>query len=250
MTEPQLALITTEPKLALITGANKGIGFETARQLGQQGVRVLIGARDAAKGEAAADTLRAEGFDVMALTIDVTDETSIRTAAAQVEKEFGKLDILVNNAGIGLFHRLPSEVGMAELKEVLDTNLFGAILTAQAFLPLLRQSDSGCIVNVSSTLGSLFCLSDPHWIGHQGLFTPYSMSKVALNAFTALLSAELINTPIRVNSVEPGYTATDMTQHQGFQTVEQAAQVIVKYATIGPDGPTGSYFDGDGRMSW
>lgn len=240
----------TESKLALITGANKGIGFETARQLGHKGVRVLIGARDPDKGQLAVRTLKAEGIDVRAIAIDVTDEASITAVASQVESEFGKLDILINNAGMGLFRRLPSEVTKAELKEVLDTNLYGVILTTQAFLPLLRKSDGGCIVNVSSGLGSLFCLSDPHWSVHQGLFTPYSMSKVALNAFTALFSAELVGTPVRVNSVEPGYTATDLTQNQGFQTVEQAARVILQYATIGPDGPTGGYFDGHGRIAW
>lgn len=249
-------------RVALITGANKGIGFEVARQLGANKVRVLVGSRDGERGRKAVTELSAEGIDANAITIDVTNQDSISAAAREVEQRIGKLDILVNNAGIGLDRTPPSELDISALRTVLDTNFFGALLTTKAFLPLLRKSPSGRIVNVSSALGSLFHLSDPHWIGHQVLSTPYSMSKVALNAFTALLSAELIQTRIKVNSVEPGYTATDMTRPRNLnalpegarritgQTPAEAARVVVKFALIGDDGPTGGYFDINGRMPW
>lgn len=240
----------TDKRLALITGANKGIGFETARQLGAAGVQVLIGARDANRGREAVNALAEQNIVAKAVAIDVANVESIRAAAAQIERDFGRLDILINNAGIGLVRQLPSELNIADLREVLETNFFGALSTAQAFLPLLRKSDAGRIVNVSSMLGSVFHLADPQWVGHQALFTSYSISKAALNAFTALLAAELVGSPIKVNSVEPGYTATDMTKHQGLQTVEQAARAVVKYALLDGSGPTGGYFDMQGRIPW
>jgi NAD(P)-dependent dehydrogenase (short-subunit alcohol dehydrogenase family) len=239
----------TNAPLALITGANKGIGFEAARQLAALGIRVLIGSRDSKRGQEAVIALKQQGIVAQALAIDVTDAVSIK-AAAQIVQEFGQLDILVNNAGIGLDRFVPSEVDIAHVREVMDTNLFGAIATTQAFMPLLRKSAAARIVNVSSMMGSLFHLADPQWVGHQMLYTSYSISKAALNAFTAVLSAELLGSPIKVNSVEPGYTATDMTKGNGFQTVEQAAKVIVKYATIDDAGPSGGYFDINGRIAW
>ncbi|MDB6063506.1 MAG: hypothetical protein JWM78_3609 [Verrucomicrobiaceae bacterium] len=240
----------TTSLLALITGANKGIGFEAARQLGAQGIEILIGARDSQRGQEAVAKLKDEGVSAHAVIIDVSNAASIKAAAATITRDFGRLDILINNAGIGLDRLLPSEVDIAHLREVLETNFFGALITAQTFLPLLRKAAAGRIVNVSSMLGSLFHLSDPQWVGHQTLCTSYSISKTALNGFTALLSAELVGTTVKVNSVEPGYTATDMTKGNGLQTVEQAAKAIVKYATIDADGPSGGYFDIHGRIAW
>src|SRR5690606_12419934 len=238
------------PRLALITGANKGIGFEAARQLGALGIRVLIGTRDPQRGNTAVTQLKEEGVDARAVSIDVSDAASIKAAAVHVENEFGHLDILVNNAGIGLDRALPSELDVAHLRAVMETNFYGALLTTQAFMPLLRKSSAARIVNVSSTMGSLFLLSNPQWIGHQTLCSSYSISKTAVYALTAALSAEPAGTPIKVNSVGPGYTATDTTSGEGFQTPEPAARVMVTYATLDAAGPSGGYFDNMGPIAW
>jgi len=237
-------------KVALVTGANKGIGFATARQLAQLGLTVAIGARDEARGVEAAATVAGEGGKARWVALDVTDQTSIDAAAARIEREFGRLDVLVNNAGVGLANKPASTVEMAAFRQTLDTNLFGAFATLQAFLPLLRRSPSARVVNVSSALGSLFHLSDPQWIGAQSQFVPYSISKAALNMMTVLFANELRSTSIKVNAVEPGFTQTDMTGGQGFATPDVSAQVIVRYATLPDDGPTGGYFDQYGRMAW
>lgn len=237
-------------QVALITGANKGIGFETARQLGQQGIVVLIGARDEGRGRKAVETLKQEEIKARLVALDVTAQSTIDAAAAQIDRDFGRLDILINNAGIGLQLGPASKVGTEHLRTTLNTNLFGAFAVTKAFLPLLRKANSPRIVNVSSTLGSIFHLSDPEWIGYHMNFVSYSISKAALNAMTVLFAAELRDTPIKVNAVEPGYTATDLTNHQGFQTTQEAVKVILKFATIPDDGPTGGYFDISGRMPW
>lgn len=242
--------MSQEQKIALITGANKGIGLEAARQLGKAGFHVLIGARDGARGEQAAATLRSEEVSARPVSLDVTNQASIDAAVADVQSVEGRLDVLVNNAGIGLDRHPPSELEMATLRETMETNFFGPFAVAKAFMPLVRQAPAGRIVNVSSSLGSLHHLSDPEWVAHQALFSAYSMSKTALNALTVLIAAELHGSSTKINSVEPGYTATDMTAGQGFQTPEEAAKVILKFATIGPDGPNGGYFDIRGRLAW
>lgn len=239
-----------DDRVALITGANKGIGFETARALGQSGLKVLVGARDADRGQEAVERLAAEGVDARTVALDVLDASSLQASVADVGAAEGRLDILVNNAGIGLTHYLPSSIPIETVREVFDTNFFGAIAAAQAFLPLIKASPAGRVVNVSSVLGSLFHLSDTEWIGHKAHFTAYSMSKAALNAFTVLLSAEVHGTNVKVNSVEPGYTATDLTAGQGLQSPTDAARVVVKYALIDADGPNGGYFDLNGRVAW
>lgn len=236
--------------VALITGGNKGIGFAAAEQLGALGLHVLIGARDAGRGAEAVKALCDKGYSARAVSIDVTDTSAIAAAVADVTAAEGRLDVLVNNAGKDLFRAPPSTVDLDALRSTFETNVYGAIATAQAFLPLLRASPAGRIVNVSSSMGSLFYLANPQWIGFTQLATTYSMSKTALNAFTALLSAELHGTSVKVNSVEPGYTATDMTAGQGFQSPEDAARVVVKYATVGNDGPTGGFFDLHAPLAW
>ena len=236
--------------IALITGANKGIGFETARQLARGGVYVLIGARDQARGEDAVAALAGEGLQARRLTLDVTRQDSIAAAVAEVGRDYGRLDILVNNAGVGLVPAMPSQLDIGLLREVLETNLFGAYAVLQAFTPLLKAAPTARVVNVSSTLGSVFHLSDPQWIGAGTQFPAYSISKAALNMVTAQFSAEFRGSNVKVNAVEPGFTKTDMTDHQGFQTVEVAAQVIVQYATLVADGPNGGYFQHTGRMPW
>jgi NAD(P)-dependent dehydrogenase (short-subunit alcohol dehydrogenase family) len=240
-------------KVALVTGANKGIGFEIARQLGQLGMFVYLGARDKERGEKSAATLTSEGLAVKPLVLDVTDAGSIAAAASVVEREQGKLDVLVNNAGIvdGTdFSRKPSETPLADVRMVFDTNFFGVIAMIQAFVPLLRKSAAGRIVNLSSTLGSLTMHSDPNGGFNDYLLLSYNASKTALNAATVQFANELNGTSIKVNSVCPGYVATDLNNHSGSRTTEQGAKIAVKMATVGSDGPTGGYVNDEGVIPW
>ena len=193
-------------KIALITGANKGIGLEIARQLGQLGITVLIGARSPKRGEDAAAALRAAGMDAHALTLDVTHGPSAERAHDFIERQYGKLDILVNNAGVMHDATLkPGEVPVETIREVFETNFFGVVGVTQALLPLLRKSDAGRIVNVSSSLGSHTLQADP--VKPMGDYTVlgYDASKSALNMFTIELADELRGTAIKVNSACPGW---------------------------------------------
>lgn len=238
-------------QVALVTGANKGIGLETARQLGRRGMRVLIGARDPAAGEAAAGRLRDEGIDARAVQLDVTDPASIAAAAQRIEAELGRLDVLVNNAGIAIGVTPPSEAALAELRQTFEVNAFGPVAVIRAMLPLLRRaSPPARIVNVSSGLGSLTLHSDPRW--EYGSFTAiaYPASKAALNMITVQFAKELRESGIKVNVADPGYTATDLNGHRGTQTVEEGARASVALATLGPEGPTGGYFDARGAVPW
>jgi len=238
-------------RIALVTGANKGIGYETARRLASQGMTVLIGARDERRGKEAAAKLQGEGLDVQFLRLDVNDQTTHEAARRFIEDNFGKLDILVNNAGIALdMNQKPSEVDMQTLRKTFDTNFFGVVSVTQALLPLIRKSDAGRIVNVSSGLGSLTRHSDPSWEFYPVKLLAYNASKTALNAFTVMLAHELKDTAIKVNSADPGFTATDMNDHRGYKTVEQGAAVITQSATLPADGATGSYFDDQGVLPW
>ncbi len=238
-------------RIALVTGANKGIGYETARQLGNQGITVLIGARDEQRGKEAATKLQSEDLDVHFLRIDATDEKTHEAARRFIEDKFGRLDILVNNAGIALdLAQKPSEVDMPTIRKTFDTNFFGVISITQALLPLIHKSDAGRIVNVSSGLASLTQHSDPSWEFYPVKLLAYNASKTALNAFTVMLAYELKDTPIKVNSADPGFTATDMNAHQGYKTVEQGAAVITRLATLPADGPNGGYFDDKGVLPW
>ena len=240
-----------ERKAALITGANKGIGKETARQLGAQGMTVLIGARDLGRGEEAAAELMAGGADAHAIRLDVTDAASIEAAVRQIGNEYGRLDVLVNNAGIFLDEGPCSTLEVDTLRRTYETNVFGVFAVTQAFLPLLRKSEAGRIVNMSSGLGSLAQNSDPNGKKHAGVKPlAYNSSKAALNMLTVIFAAELKDTPIKVNAAAPGYTATDLNQHQGTRTVEQGATVGVRLATLPGDGPTGGYFDENGTVAW
>ena len=233
-------------KTVLITGANKSIGFETARQLGQLGYRIWLGARDEERGKAAAETLVAEGFDVRALAIDVTDDDSVKAAAARVQSEDGKLDVLINNAGIlGGEMTAPSQQSVDIVREVYETNVLGPIRVTQSFLPLLKAADGANVVMVSSGLGSLGWLSDPDNQFHGINILAYNSSKTALNAVTVAFAKEFSAFGIHVNSADPGYTATDFNGHSGYRTVEQAGKGIVWLATQDKSGPTGGfYFDG------
>ena len=238
-------------KTVLITGANKGIGFETARQLGEKGFQVLVGARDETKGAAAVEKLKAEGFDADFVKIDATDAETIKNAAQTIGEKYGNLDVLINNAGIAVdMGHQPSEVSQEMLRQTFDTNFFGVIAVTQAFLPLIKKSAAGRIVNVSSGLGSLTQNSDPTWEFYEAKPLAYNASKTALNAFTVILAHELKDTNIKVNSADPGYTATDLNGNQGSKTVEQGASVITDLATLPHDGATGSYFDDQGVLPW
>ncbi len=240
-------------KVALITGANKGIGYEVARQLGQQAITVLIGARDAAKGAAAAEKLKAEGLDAHAVNLDVTDGATIDATKKFVEEKFGKLDILVNNAGItgGYgWDKAPSDVPLETVRKVFETNFFGVIATTQAFLPLLKKSEAGRIVNVSSGLGSLTQLSDPEGAFSQINFLDYNSSKTALNAITLSFAKEFKDTPLKINAADPGYTATDMNGNSGTKTVAEGADTPVWLATLPDDGPTGGFFSSREPIPW
>jgi NAD(P)-dependent dehydrogenase (short-subunit alcohol dehydrogenase family) len=238
-------------KIALITGANKGIGFEVARQLGKQSCTVLIGARDTSLGEEAAAKLKKEGIDARFVELDVTHRETIEAARAKIEKEFGRLDILVNNAGINVRgDGPPSKVEIDAVSRTLQTNFVGALVVAQAMLPLIRKSTAGRIVNVSSELGSISGFGDPNWKFASVKFIGYCASKAAMNMMTAQLAAELRDTKIKVNSVNPGYTATDLNNNQGPQTIEEGAAETIRAALLGDDGPSGQFLETGGTIPW
>ena len=247
--------------VALVTGANKGIGHEIARELATRGFTVLVGSRDLARGEQAA---RAIGGQARTLQLDVTRADSIATAAASIRRELGRLDVLVNNAGIARTGNdptpasidnitregTPSTASLTHVRAVFETNVFGVIAVTQAMLPLLREAPAGRIVNVSSGLGSLSRISNPEF-PHRGVGgVAYAPSKTALNAVTVAFAQELEHTAIKVNAVCPGYTATDLNNHEGTRTVAQAARRPVALALLGPDGPTGTLSDDEGLVPW
>lgn len=236
---------------ALVTGANKGLGFETARLLAQRGFIVWLGCRDESRGAAAVDALMKDG-DVRLVSLDVTDTQSVGAAAARIERETGPLDVLVNNAGIALgdSDSHPSTVSLESVRKLYDVNFFGAWTVAQAFLPLVQMAEAGRIVNLSSSVGSLATLVSPGSYLTDLPLSAYASSKTALNALTAWLAVELKGTAIKVNSVCPGYNATDLNNHTGTQHPAQGAQVVVRAATLAADGPSGAFFDVNGFVGW
>jgi NAD(P)-dependent dehydrogenase (short-subunit alcohol dehydrogenase family) len=238
-------------RIALVTGGNKGIGLETARQLGQAGMTVLLAARNGALGEAAAASLRDEKLDVRAIVFDVTKPDTIAAAASQIGSTFGKLDVLVNNAGItDAEDGPPSAAGIDAVRRVFETNFFGVLAATQALLPLIRKSDAGRIVNVSSGLGSISLNADPSWDFAAVKPIGYNGSKAALNMLTVQLAYELRDTSIKVNAANPGYTATDLNGHSGHQTIEEGARAQVQLALLPADGPTGGFFSWDEPLPW
>ena len=238
-------------RLALVTGANKGIGFEIARQLGKAGVHVLLGARDARFGAAAASALRAEGIAGDFVLIDLNDGVTLRAAAMAIESEHGCLDILVNNAGCrDKADGLPGQADIDAVRHVFEVNFFGSLAVTQAMLPLLRKSSSARIVNVSSELGSLSLNSDQDWEFAHVKLLGYNASKAALNMFTVLLAAELRGTGIKVNAANPGFTATDLNGHRGHLTAAQGAVSATRLALLDGGGPTGGFFSADQPAPW
>lgn len=239
-------------QFALVTGANKGIGQEVARQLCARGYTVLVGARDAVRGQAAVDRITKEGGNAHFVQIDVTDPASVSAAADLIERRCGRLDVLVNNAAIKLeFHPAPpSQSSLALVRETFETNVFGVISVTLAMLPLLRKSPSARIVNVSSGLGSLTLSATVGTRWNDKPMLSYNVAKTAVNSVTVQFANELRQTGIKVNSADPGYTNTDMTLNQGGKPVERGAAVVVRLATLPEDGPTGEFFDENGPMPW
>jgi NAD(P)-dependent dehydrogenase (short-subunit alcohol dehydrogenase family) len=239
-------------KIALITGANKGIGLETARQLGKQDITVLAGARDEAKANEAAAELHKEGLDVHGIVIDVNDEGSIQKAAARIERDYGRLDILVNNAGVMLDDQKnkPSEQSLEVWRKTFETNLFGLVATTQALLPLLRKSAAGRIVNLSSILGSITLHATPGSPVYDSKLPAYDVSKSAVNAYTVHLAWELKDTPIKVNAAHPGWVKTEMGGEGATMEIQDGAKTSVALATLGPDGPNGGYLHMGETLPW
>ena len=242
---------SSSSQIALVTGANKGIGLEIVGTLARRGMRVLLGARNAKLGGAAAAQLKEEGLDVQFIELDLGRPETLRDAAAWIEKHAGKLDVLVNNAGItSTGDGSPAKADIDAVRRVFETNFFGTLAVTQAMLPLVRKSEAGRIVNVSSGLGSITLNGDPAWEFAGVKFLGYNASKAALNMLTVQLAAELRDTPIKVNSANPGFTATDLNQHRGYQTIEQGAAEAIRLALLPEDGPTGGFFDSSGANPW
>ena len=238
-------------KTALITGANKGIGFEVARELGSQGVTVLLGARNAELGKAAEAKLKADGIDAQFVELDVTKPETIKAAVDAIASKYGKLDILINNAGVVAKGDGPPSVADPEaVRQVLDVNFFGVLAVTQAMLPLVRKAKSGRIVMVSSGLGSLTWNADPQWAFAAVKPLGYNGSKAILNMLTVQLAWELRDTPIKVNTVNPGYTATDLNGNSGHQSLQEGAAETVRQALVPDDAPTGSFFETGGVVPW
>jgi NAD(P)-dependent dehydrogenase (short-subunit alcohol dehydrogenase family) len=229
--------------ITFITGANKGLGHETARRLIEQGHTVLLGARDAKAGTAAADQLGARFIQ-----IDVTNDESVAAAAANVEQHEGSIDVLINNAGVHGPHGDPSGLTGADVLNVLDVNLVGVVRTTTAFLPLLGRSADPVIINVSSAMGSLAATHDPSR-AESGVIAPvYTSSKAALTMLTTQYAKALTN--IRINAADPGYTATDLNGNTGPQTVTEGTDAIIGLATEGPGHGSGRFVDRDGEIKW
>jgi NAD(P)-dependent dehydrogenase (short-subunit alcohol dehydrogenase family) len=231
----------------LITGANKGLGFETARRLIAAGHTVYIGSRDAERGRRAAEQLGAR-----MILLDVTDDESV-PAAAKIIEASGGLDVLVNNAGIEGYAPDGRVIGAADvtadsIRMLFETNVFGVVRVTHAFLPLLQCSAAPVVVNVSSGLASMSRVTNPGGPGYAYPGVAYPASKAAVNMITVQYAKAFPS--MRINAVEPGYTATDLNRHAGTQSVEQGAEIIVRMAQTGPDGPTGGYFDAAGPLPW
>ncbi|HEX4771990.1 MAG TPA: SDR family oxidoreductase [Bryobacteraceae bacterium] len=240
-------------KVALITGANKGLGFEMARQLGQAGVTVVVAARDAQKGEGAADKLRKEGLDAQFVKLDVTNKADYAPAVAFLEKNFGKLDILINNAGISAEEfgtGNPSTTSEATIHRTFETNFFAPFALTQALLPLIKKSEAGRIVNMSSILGSQTLHADPNSPIYNSKQLSYDASKAALNSFTIHLAYELKDTKIKVNSAHPGWVKTDMGTDAAPMEIPEGGKTGVELALLGPDGPTGGFYHLGKPLPW
>lgn len=239
-------------KIALVTGATRGIGLETVRQLAEAGVHTLLAGRSHDKALLAAQALAAQGLPVEAIALDVDDPQSIDRAVVEIERRHDRLDILVNNAGILLDDpALPvSGQTLATWRRTFDTNLFGLIAVTQAFLPLLRRSGAGRIVNVSSVLGSVTLHTDPASPIYDFKLPAYNVSKSAVNAWTVQLAYELRNSPIKVNALHPGYVKTDMNAGEGELEIADGARTSVQLSLLDDGGPSGGFFHLGQVLPW
>jgi NAD(P)-dependent dehydrogenase (short-subunit alcohol dehydrogenase family) len=258
---------------ALVTGANKSIGLEVVRQLAGAGYHVFLGSRDREKGEAAVRQLAeggrglaeggggelaegggselAEGGRIELLVVDVSSESSVKSAAAELAQRIPRLDVLVNNAGIlGGLPQTPSDAGDDNMHQVFETNFFGAVRMVRHFMPLLEKSELPRIVNVTSDLASLTLHNDPQWRYYPIKGAAYGPSKTALNAYTVALAYELRDRGFKVNAVNPGYTATEFNNFQGSKKVGDAAAIVAQYAQLDKDGPTGRFISDYGESPW
>jgi NAD(P)-dependent dehydrogenase (short-subunit alcohol dehydrogenase family) len=229
--------------ITLITGANKGLGFETARRLIGEGHSVYLGSRDAKRGRAAAEAVGGRFLE-----LDVTSDESVDSAARDIRRRDGRLDVLINNAGIAGTRSKPADVTAEELKHVYATNVFGLVRVTHAMLPLLLLSEDPVIVNVASGLGSIGVVTDKSRMESQFPTLAYGSSKSAVTMLTVQYAKAFPE--IRINVVDPGYTATDLNGNRGTQSVTEGTDVIVRLATIGSDGPTGTFQDRNGTVPW
>lgn len=247
----------SDKKIAFITGGNKGIGFETAKQLAQRGIYPVIGSRNEEAGKKAVQKLKGLGLESDSIVYDVTNPEHRKNAVEYFKNKFGKLDILINNAGILIeqdstkaIPKLTIDVEEQALRQSFESNFFAVVFTTQAFIPLLKNSSAGRIVNVSSILGSLNLHSNPNSpIYHSKLFS-YNSSKTAVNTFTIHLAYDLKDTKIKVNSVHPGWVQTDMGGSAAPMSVEDGAKTSVAMALLPDDGPTGGYFHMGESLPW
>lgn len=238
-------------KNALISGANKGIGLETARQLGKLGYKVYVGSRDVERGNSAVNELKSEGIDAVLTHLDLSDATTFQTTYDLIESQDGRLDALVNNAGAILdFGERPSEVSIDKVRASFDVNFFAQIELTQKLLPLILKSDAGRIVNVSSILASLTMNSDPNSPIGDWRALGYNSSKAALNAFTTLLAFDLRQTNVKVNSGHPGWVKTDLGGVGALLEIPDGAKTNVWLATLPEDGPTGGFFHMHAKLPW
>jgi NAD(P)-dependent dehydrogenase (short-subunit alcohol dehydrogenase family) len=245
--------MANEKKVALITGANKGLGFEMARQLGQAGVTVVLAARDAEKGEAAAAKLRGEGLDAHSAKLDVTNREDYPAVVAFLTEKFGRLDILINNAGVAAEGFGAGTLGTTTdegMRITFETNFFAPVSLTRALLPLILKSDAARIVNMSSILGSQTLHADPASPIYHAKALSYDASKAALNSFTIHLAYELKDTKIKVNSAHPGWVKTDMGTDAAPMDIPDGAKTGVALALLGEDGPTGGFFHMGQPLPW
>lgn len=241
----------SDKRIALVTGGNRGLGFEVAKGLVAAGHKVILGVRDQAKGRDALAQLRDLGGEVESVGLDVADPQSIGAAAARIGLAVAHLDVLVNNAGVSFDWTVaPSETGENLLRRTFEPNFFGAVFLTQALLPLLRRSPAGRIVNVSSSLGSLGCASDPSYAYFGFNAFAYTASKAALNAWTVALAKELAGTGIKVNSADSGWCRTELGGDQAPLDPSEGGRAILGLALLPNDGPTGGFFHGSEPIRW
>lgn len=244
--------MTNDKKIALITGANKGLGYEIAHKLGLQGITVYVGARNESRGKAAVEKLIAGGVDARSVFIDLDNKDSVVQAARLIEKEHGHLDILVNNAGvIDPQDGVPSTTSIDTVKRTFETNFYGALLVTQIMLPLIKKSQAGRIVNMSSGLGSLALNEDPTWEFADTKLIGYNASKAALNMLTVQLAWELRDTQVKVNAANPNFTDTELVPGAvGGRPVSEGAKTAIELALLPFDGPTGGFFEDGQVLPW